>query len=356
MERNEIIELQKFLNARGFNVGRADGILGHRTIRALQDYLRRNIDRTVKVDGSWGPHTDRAYRAFKQQAAAMPPSRVARSTPNVRPIRLLMHTASRKKADYWTFLKQAKAVGADYRRHFQADDVREVYVETGKDMVKAIAGCPKGSITSWDVFSHSNFGGIHISEDLAKAVESGWIQRRAHVQMRKSSDRPQTAADAEFVEESMSGLYGGWGAAKAVSYYFNQQMTNGVAHLSDVQFDRFASGCFVEFHGCKTAQPIPQLEAFFDAFVKDVSQELPPESIVIGHTDRSNPNNRMGYRHGRIRVFVEGREVASNLLRQRERFPNSSTPGVNPHVEAYLSSKRTRRGSSQGRAGTRRAR
>jgi hypothetical protein len=54
---NEVIELQKFLNAKGYNCGNADGIFGKMTDGALKQYQTAN---KLDADGIVGPMT-RSY-------------------------------------------------------------------------------------------------------------------------------------------------------------------------------------------------------------------------------------------------------------------------------------------------------
>lgn len=209
-----------------------------------------------------------------------------------------------------------------------------IFVRTGWDICRAINSQPPGSVASLDVVSHGNQAGIHIARKLAAPVKAGFIMERAHLRMRQDSDRPQSREDAEFCEESIHGLYTDWVALKSVSLYYNQidGGRSDVALLSDIKYDRFSVGAHVELHGCLTAEMAPFINTYLkDNFAKQLSECLPKNCTVVGHTTRSNPNidpsRRISdYRHGAIRVYRNGTILKENVDRARQVFPNSSTP------------------------------
>ncbi len=61
----DVRAVQQFLNSHGFNVGRADGILGPKTVAALQRYLKSNGYPDIRPDGIYGPASRRAYEDAK---------------------------------------------------------------------------------------------------------------------------------------------------------------------------------------------------------------------------------------------------------------------------------------------------
>lgn len=192
----------------------------------------------------------------------------------------------------------------------------------------------KGNLISLDIISHGNQGGVHISRDLPRPVKADFLKRNAHVMIRRSSDRPQTEADAEYMEESMHGLYSDYASKLGVSYYYNQTLSSSadIATLSDIKFDVFVDNTSVEFHGCRTAEIVPILNTYLkDNFAKNFSDNLSKNAVVIGHITNSAPNknpngNTNDYRYGRVRVYKGGSLIKDNVERSNLTFPNSSTP------------------------------
>lgn len=246
--------------------------------------------------------------------------------------RLILYTDSISKSDVHTFSAAAKTIQSSYI----SSEFKPVvhFVRSGQDIVKIINSQAKNSILSLDIISHGNQGGIHIARKLSTPVDSGFIQKRAHVIIRQSSDRPQTKADAEKIEESMHGLYNDFIATKGVSYYYNQLTDNStdIRVLSDIEFTRFTDDAFVEFHGCRTAEMIPGLNSYFkDNFAKQFSDNLSKDSTVVGHIVNSNPNMHPNskvsdYRHGKVRVYKGGKLIHDAKERSSLRLANSSTP------------------------------
>ncbi len=161
-----------------------------------------------------------------------------------------------------------------------------------------------------------------------------FLQKRAHVAIRKYSDRPQTTEDAEYIEESMHGLYSDYFSKLGVSSYYNQTYDHSpnIAILSDIKFNRFADGAVVEFHGCRTAELVPILNFYMkDNFEKNFSDALKNKGIVIGHLTNAapdkNPNGNINdYRYGLVRVYKNGNLVKDKVERSTLKFPNSSSP------------------------------
>ena len=75
-----------------------------------------------------------------------------------------------------------------------------VFVRSGVEVANAINSAGIGKITTLDIVSHGNQGGIQISRNLSPSIKSGFIQKRTHVQIRKLSDKPQSEEDAEYIE------------------------------------------------------------------------------------------------------------------------------------------------------------
>lgn len=68
-----------------------------------------------------------------------------------------------------------------------------------------------------------------------------------------------------------------------------------------------------------------------DNFAKQLSDNLPQGSTVIGHITQSNPNiapsSRISdYRHGAVRVYRDGAVIMNSVERSGQKFPGSSTP------------------------------
>lgn len=248
-------------------------------------------------------------------------------------VRLIVHTDSIKKADANTFAAAAISLEGEYKRLYPKDSIRRVFARSGQDMVRAINNEMPKVIVSLDIVSHGNQSGVHIARTLPAPVKSGFLQRRLHYRIRRYSDRPQTPADAEFCEESMHGLYTDWAALEAVGVYYNQ-IDGGrtdVAYLSDLQYGRFQEGTHVELHGCLTAEMIPVVNQLKDNFAKQLSDNLPKGSTVVGHITQSNPNSvpssRISdYRHGLVRVYRDGGVIMDSVERSSQKFPGSSTP------------------------------
>lgn len=70
------------------------------------------------------------------------------------------------------------------------DNVIVEYVRSGKEIVKHINKVGIGKLVSLDIVSHGNQGGIHIARKLTKPEKSPFLQRNAHVLIRRHSDRP----------------------------------------------------------------------------------------------------------------------------------------------------------------------
>lgn len=248
--------------------------------------------------------------------------------------RLIIYTDSIATSDVNTFQAAALRLKKDYKTKNPEDTVTLLFVKSGKDIVKAINGYSEGGLVSLDIVSHGNQGGIHIAKRLAKPVKSGFIQRRAHVSIRADSDRPQDESQAEYIEESMHGLYTDWTAKKGISYYYNQSFddSSDTAYLGDIKFSSFSNNAFIEFHGCRTAEMIPGLNTYFkDNFAKQFSDNLSKEAVVVGHIFNSNPNKNPNgkssdYRHGRVRAYKGGKLIHDGLDRRTLTFVNSSTP------------------------------
>lgn len=311
----EIRGLQGFLAARGLRT-QLTGVFCRRTVTAAQTYLRDCVDRTVAVDGICGPHTGRALESVRDDIHRRLP-------PQGKPVRLVMHTTSRKRSDFFTFEAEAMRLEGEYKRAFPNDTVRRVLVRNGKEIADAINACTPGSIVSWDVLSHSNAGGIHISEDLAQAQASSADRQRRHVEYRAKSRNPQSAKDAMFMEEDMRGLYTSHSTAELVADYFNQLRTSFLSTLDEVEYDRFSRDCYVELHGCRTVNDDASIA---DLFIANLSARLPADATVVGHTRGSFPQGARGYRHGEVGVFRAGCEMHRGR-REQLKLPNASTPG-----------------------------
>ncbi len=251
--------------------------------------------------------------------------------------RLILHADSIRTSDAHTFKAAAFTLEKDYNSIYPKDVVKTVFIKSGHDLVNAINNEARDTIVSLDVVSHGNQGGIHIARKLVNPVKSGFIQRRAHVEIRIRSPQPQYREEAELIEQSMHGLYTDWFAKKGVSYYYNQTYANSTdtRYLASIEFDRFCNEGFVEFHGCRTAEHIPGFNNYFkDNFAKQFSDKIQRGVTVVGHITNSNPNKTptgkfSDYRHGRVSVYKNGSLIQQNQLRESLHFSNSSTPAPN---------------------------
>lgn len=248
--------------------------------------------------------------------------------------RLILYSDSIKTPDVNTFKNAAITISKNYKAKYPLDTVKIGFVRSGKDIVKQINKTGMGKLISLDVVSHGNQGGIHIARRLKQPEKSGLLQRNMHVLLRRHSDNPQTEADAEFMEESMHGLYSGYFSKVGVAYYYNQtyERSTDIALLQEIEFDRFADKSVVEFHGCRTAEIIPALNSWIkDNFAEDFSEALGDKGVVIGHVTNSSPNknpngNANDYRYGKVRVYKNGKLIKDNVERQKLTFENSSMP------------------------------
>lgn len=248
--------------------------------------------------------------------------------------RLIIYTDSISKSDVHTFKSAAIQLQKDYQRLGGKSELH--FALSGKDIIEIINKQQNNSIISLDIVSHGNQGGIHIARQLTFPIDSGFIQKRAHVVIRSQTDKSQSEQQAEKIEESMHGFYTNWITQKGVSYYYNQSFDNStdIRNLSDINFMKFTKKVFIEFHGCRTAEVIPIMNSYFkDNFAKEFSDYLSNEAIVVGHITNSNPNlntngKKSDYRHGKIRAYKGGRLIHDGVERRNLKFINSSTPPV----------------------------
>jgi hypothetical protein len=208
---------------------------------------------------------------------------------------------------------------------------------SGRDIVDAINACGASTILSLDIVSHGNAGGLHIARDLtAQGLKDLAMGPFANLHMYMRSQYPAghkvpTLKDAEFAEESMHGLYTDAVAKQAVAIYFNQveiEGDGGIRYLQDIEPDRFANDCFVELHGCRTAEDVSYLGGRAN-FAKSFSSRMGSKGVVVGHTSQvsGNQNGRNNdYRHGMVMVYRNGVPEDRPRERLRARWANSSTP------------------------------
>ena len=253
-------------------------------------------------------------------------------------------------SDVHTFKNAATNLKRDYERLYPGDKVVLEGFSSGDELARIINGQPKGSITSLDIVSHGNGGGMHIAERLSAPKAAGAFDAEMHYRMRGADqlnlipDSPQTRADAAFQEEKAVGLYGSESTAKWVGRLYNQEpvdgdngpTSQGAATLGDIDRSRFSKdGVFVELHGCKSAIDLGPI----DSFAEDFAEILPEGSTVVGHTENNWPNGHPGglkddYRHNEVIVFrsPEGflsfgdATASAPSERWGMTFPNSSTP------------------------------
>lgn len=251
-------------------------------------------------------------------------------------VRLIIYTDSRKKPDINTFKAAANTLAQCYKQLYakQGDVTKVVFVKTGIEITNEINKINFGKLITLDIVSHGNQGGIHISRDLLKPIESGFIQKMAHVFIRRHSNKPQSDVDAKYIEESMHGLYSDYLSKVGVSYYYNQTFDKSpnIAYLKTINFKVFAKDAVVEFHGCRTGEIVPVLNTYIkDNFAKNFSDFLGSKGVVIGHITNSapdkNPNKKVNdYRYGKVRVYKNGNLIKDTVERYGLKFPNSSTP------------------------------
>lgn len=216
----------------------------------------------------------------------------------------------------------------------QTNTVKVLFVKNGSEIVNAINALGKNNLISLDIVSHGNQGGIHISRNLSPPEKAGFIKRNAHYQIRKESDNPQTKTDAEYMEESMHGLYSDKISKLGVSYYYNQTYDNSpfIATLDDIDFGVFSENSVIEFHGCRTAEIVPVLNTWLkDNFAAKFSAKLGTKGVVIGHITNTapdkNPNGNVNdYRYGKVRIYENGEILKDGIERWNFKIKNSSTP------------------------------
>jgi hypothetical protein len=248
--------------------------------------------------------------------------------------RLILHSDSIKTSDIHTFKNAALTLAKVYKAKYSGDTVKVEFVRSGKDIVKQVNNVGIGKLITLDIISHGNQGGIHIARKLTKPEKSGILQRNSHVFIRRHSDNPQTEADAEYMEESMHGLYSDAFSKLGVAYYFNQtsDKSSDIAYLKEIEFNKFAKNSVIEFHGCRVAEIVPILNTWIkDNFAKNFSDSLGDKGIVIGHITNSspdkNPNGNLNdYRYGKVRVYKNGSLAKNGVERWGQKFENSSTP------------------------------
>lgn len=250
--------------------------------------------------------------------------------------RLIIHTDSRKQSDINTFRNAAMTLAKTYKAKYprQIHTVKVVFVKNGKEIVDAINAAGRDSLVSLDIVSHGNQGGIHISRNLNPPVKAGFVKQNAHYQIRKESDNPQTMNDAQYMEESMHGLYTDKISKLGVSYYYNQTYDKSpfIATLDEIKFEVFTVNAVIEFHGCRTAEIIPILNTWLkDNFAAKFSSKLGNKSTVIGHITNTapdkNPNGNVNdYRYGKVRIYKNGELINDGIERWHYKIPNSSTP------------------------------
>ena len=250
--------------------------------------------------------------------------------------RLILHTDSRKQSDINTFRNAAITLAKTYKIKYpkQAYIVKVIFVKNGKEIVDAINAVGRNNLVSLDIVSHGNQGGIHISRNLKPPEKAGLIKQNVHFQIRKESDNPQTMSDAEYMEESMHGLYTDKVSRLGVSYYYNQTYDSSpfIATLDDIKFDVFSENAVIEFHGCRTAEIIPILNTWLkDNFAAKFSSKLGKKGTVIGHITNTapdkNPNGNVNdYRYGKVRIYKDGELLKDSIERWKYKLPNSSTP------------------------------
>ena len=247
---------------------------------------------------------------------------------------LILHTDSIKQSDIHTFKNAAITLSSSYKAKYPGDIVKIDFVRSGKDIKRHINNVNVGKLITLDIISHGNQGGIHIARKLTKPEKSGFLQRNAHVMIRRHSDNPQTEADAEYMEESMHGLYSDYLSTLGAAYFFNQtyESSTDIAYIKEIDFGKFSANSVVEFHGCRTAENVPILNTWIkDNFAKNFSDKLGEKGIVVGHITNSSPDknpngNANDYRYGKVRIYRNGRILKDGIERWGLKFENSSTP------------------------------
>ncbi|MBX2809879.1 MAG: hypothetical protein KTR20_14735 [Cellvibrionaceae bacterium] len=264
-------------------------------------------------------------------------------------IRLILYAAeSRGAGDVNTFINASATLREDYSKYYPRDDIIVQGFHSGQELADIINAQAEASIYSLDIVSHGNQGGIHISRTLSPPEESPRLKREWHYRLRGEDQAnldpryPQTREDAAYMEESMHGLYTSKSVAAWIGRFYNQKLieegsffntryTLGLATLEDIVFSRFANNAFIEFHGCRVAEEIPYLNTLFDNFAKDFADQMPGESIVVGHIannfpDRHPNGNTDDYRHNLVRIYMAAKSTGEPVERWGQTFINSSTP------------------------------
>ncbi len=208
-------------------------------------------------------------------------------------VRLLFHGGARSLADNSAFHFASLNVYNDYRRNYIDDLSSRESVGSGKQIVEKIDSQEDNSIKSIDFFSHGDMfalyliKGASIYETISKeSVESNNLN---------------------------ASLYLG----SVTRFWRGSNLHEDSRKIDEINFKKCNNKCIIEIHGCLTAGNL----YLHDNMCEELSELLysngKTEAIVIGHTERANPNikgsittnEEQDYRHGERKIFYNGRVI-----------------------------------------------
>lgn len=210
--------------------------------------------------------------------------------PHKRKVRLQLWGGAATPGDNSAFEWATRNVVKDYKA---LDKGNFTFVNqrilVAKDIVSQINSQDDDSIRSLDIFTHGGPQALYLT-----------------------TANPGTSKMLRYVLHNSS-LYRG----RARMIFNAAGWTEGSALVSEINFAKFSVNAKIELHGCKTADA----DSDTDNIAADLSMRLyeagKTASIVIGHSDKTNPNikgggeklNEQDYRHGQRVVFHNGKVV-----------------------------------------------
>lgn len=205
-------------------------------------------------------------------------------------VRLLFYGGAKLSSHNSAFYFASLNVQKDYKND---GNIKHIKIETAKQIVDTINNQKESSIQSIDFFSHGDMLGLYFikGSDINKNITQEDVEKN----------------------KLNSSLYLG----SATRFVMGSNVGEDSRTISDIDFSRFSKTCKIEIHGCLTAR---------DMYVKDnICEELSEllydgdrtDSIVIGHTEKANPNikgsstknSEQDYRHGERLVFNNGKVI-----------------------------------------------
>lgn len=207
-------------------------------------------------------------------------------------VRLLFYGGAKNSSDNSAFYYASLNVQKDYNND---GNIKHIKIETAKQVVDIISNQKGSSIQSIDFFSHGDMLGLYF--------------------IKGSSTNKTISQDDVKTNKLNSSLYLG----SATRFVMGSDVGEDSKTISEIDFSKFSKSCKIEIHGCLTAH---------DMYVKDnICEELSEllynagktASIVIGHTEKANPNikgsstknSEQDYRHGERQIFNNGKVIST---------------------------------------------